>query len=102
MMEFNLNSQSLFGNFLQQRRESAEIYQPFSYKTHRLVWSTDADDAKMLLDIPPPMNYVIIGKLALNSVNIRFYNKLKALCKSLLCFAKLGRLTTQKWPKFGL
>ena len=34
---------------------------------HLMVWSADAVDAKMLLDISLPMNYVIIDQLAWNS-----------------------------------
>ena len=50
-----------------------------------MVWSTDEDDAKMLLDIPFQMNYVIIDQLALNLVDICFDNTLLISCES---FAK--------------
>ena len=56
----------------------------------------------MLLDIPFPMNYVIIDQLALNLVDICLANALYMLCKFLLCFQKFVRLTNQKSPKFGL
>ena len=67
-----------------------------------MVWSTDAGDAKVLLDISFPMNYVIIDQLAWNLVDICLDNMLQILCK--LCYAlqKLGRLTTQNMPKFSL
>ena len=35
-----------------------------------MVWSTGADDAKMLLGIPFPMNQVITDQLAFNLVDI--------------------------------
>ena len=57
-----------------------------------MVLSANADDAKMLLDIPFPMHYVIIDQLALNLVDICYDNTLEILCKSLLCFAKLGKI----------
>ena len=91
------NSQSLFSNFLRQQRDSAEIYQSFWHKTHLMVWSTDTDDAKMLLDIPLPMNYVMIHQLALNLLNICLDHTLQLLYKSLLCFAKVGKID---WSKF--
>ena len=34
------------------------------------MWSTDADDAKMLQDIPFPINFVPIDQLALNLFHI--------------------------------
>ena len=41
-----------------QQWESTEIHQLFRYKTHLMVhlMSADANDAKMLLDIPFPIN----------------------------------------------
>ena len=57
-----------------------------------MVCSTNADGAKMLLDIPFSMHYVKIDQLALNLVDICFDNTLQILCKSLLCFAKLGKI----------
>ena len=59
---------------------------------HLMVRLTDADDAKMLLDIPFPRNYVIIDQLALNIVDICLRKTLQMLCKSLLCFAKTGKI----------
>ena len=56
------------------------------------VWSTDPDDAKMPLDIPFPMNHVIIDQLTLNLVGICVDNMLKISCKSFLCFAKIGKI----------
>ena len=55
-----------------------------------MVWSTDANDAKMLLDIPVRMNYIIIDQLALNLVDFCFDNTLQILFESFLCFAKVG------------
>ena len=49
-----------------------------------MVWPIDADNAKMLLDIPFPVNYVLIH-----------LNPFFAL-------QKLGPLTTQKSSKSGL
>ena len=49
-----------------------------------MVWSTDADDAKVLLNIPFPMNYVTIDQFALNLVDIFPGNTLHVSCKSLL------------------
>ena len=46
-----------------------------------MVWLTDADDAKMLLDIPFPMNYVIINQLALNLIDTCLDNMLQILSK---------------------
>ena len=56
-----------------------------------MVWSTNADDVKMLLDIPFSMNYVTIDQLALHLVDIFLL-----LCKSLLCFEKIEKLDTTK------
>ena len=55
-----------------------------------MVW--DTDDAKMLLDIPFPMNYVLIEQLSLNLGDVCLDNTLQMLCKSLLCFAKFGKI----------
>ena len=64
-----------------------------------MVWSTGADDAKMLLDIPFPINHVINNQLAFNLVDICLDSMLQILFNLL----KLGRLMTpQKLPKFGL
>ena len=59
-------------------------------------------DAKMLLDTPFPMNFAIIDQLASNLVDICLHNMLQILRNSLLCFAKIGRLTAPKLPRFGL
>ena len=40
-----------------------------------MVWSTDADDARMLLDIPFPMNQVITDQLGFNLVDICIDNR---------------------------
>ena len=61
-----------------------------------MMWSTDADDVKMLLDIPFPMNHVIIDQLALTLVDIFLNNKLQTLCKSLLCFEKIEKIDWSK------
>ena len=37
-----------------------------------MAWSTDAENAKMLLDIPSPMNNAINDQLALNLVDTVF------------------------------
>ena len=50
------------------------------------VWSADADDAKMLLDIPFPMNQVITDRLTFNLVDICLDNTPQILCNLLLCF----------------
>ena len=63
---------------------------------------TDADDAKMLLDIAVQINYVIINQLAFSLVDICLDNTLQILRKSLLCLAKLGKLDYSKSSKFGL
>ena len=64
-----------------------------------MVWSTDVDDAKMFLDIPFRMNYVLINQLALNLVDTCVDITLQILC---IALQKLGRLTAQKSPNFGL
>ena len=68
-----------------------------------MEWSTDADDSKMLLGIPFPMNHVIIDQLAFNLVGICIDNMLQMLLrKSLLCFAKIGNIDCSKIAKIGL
>ena len=67
-----------------------------------MVWSTDADDTKMLLDFPFPMNYLIIDQLALNSVDICLNNTLQILCKLLLSFAQIGKIDYSKIVKIWL
>ena len=67
-----------------------------------MVWSTNADDAKMLLGIPFPMNYVIIYHLTLNLVDIGIDNKLKILWKSLLCFVNIEKIDYSKIAKIWL
>ena len=69
---------------------------------HLMVWSTDANDAKTPQDIPFPMSYVIIDQLASNSVDICLDNTLQRLCKSLLCFAKIGKSGHSKIAKIRL
>ena len=48
------------------------------------------------------MNYVIIDQLDLNTADIFLGNTLQILCKSLLCFAKTGKIDYSKivkiWP----
>ena len=67
-----------------------------------MVRSTKTDDAKTLLVIPFPMNYVIIDKLALNLVDICLDNTLQILCKSLLYFAAIGKHYYSKITKIWL
>ena len=67
-----------------------------------MIWSTDTDDAKMLLEILFTTNYVIIDQLALNFVDICFDNTLQILCKSLLYFAKLGNMFNFKIVNISL
>ena len=40
------------------------------YKTHLMLFSTYADNVKMVIDIPLPMNYVVVDQSALNLVDI--------------------------------
>ena len=47
-----------------------------------MAWLINVQDAKMLLDIPFPMNNVIIDHLALNLVDICLDNKLQILCEN--------------------
>ena len=49
-----------------------------------MAWSTDEEDATMLLDIPSPIDNVINVHLNLKLVDICFDNTLQILCKSLL------------------
>ena len=67
-----------------------------------MVWSTDADDAKMLLDIPFPIDFVLIDQLALNLADICLDNTLQILLYRCYVLQKLERFTTQTSPKFGL
>ena len=48
------------------------------------------------------MNYVIIDQLASNLVDICFDNTLQILCKSLLCFPKIGKFNYSKITKIWL
>ena len=57
-----------------------------------------ADDAKMLLDIPSPMNKGINDHLALSFVDICLGNTLRIL----LCFAKIGKIDHLKMAKIWL
>ena len=68
-------------------------------QTLLMIWSTDADNDKMLLNIYFPMNSVIIDKLALNLVDIYLDKMLVILCKSLLCFAKIWQIDYSKITK---
>ena len=68
------------------------------------MWSTDADNAKMMLDIPLPTKYVIIDQLALKLVDICLDKTLQILCKSLVytyALQELGKLTAQKSQKMA-
>ena len=55
--------------------------------------------ANMLLDIPFPMNNVIIDQLALTLVDICLDNTLQILCKSMLCFARIQKIYYLKLAK---
>ena len=46
-----------------------------------IVWLTDTDEAKTLLDIPLIINCVIIDQLAMNLVDICLDNMLKLLLR---------------------
>ena len=67
-----------------------------------MVWSTDADDVKMLLDIPFLINYVIIDQLALNLVDVVLIIRYRYSVNRCYALQKLERLTIQKSPKVGL
>ena len=67
-----------------------------------MVWSIHADDAKMLLDIPFPMNYVTIDQLALNLIYVCLHNTLQILWKSFLCFTEIGKIDYSKIAKIWL
>ena len=67
---------------------------------HLMVWSTDAEDAKMLLDILFSIDYVIVGQLGLNLVNICLDNTLQIFCKSFLCLPRISKIDHSKSPKF--
>ena len=56
----------------------------------------------MLLDISLTKNYIIIDQLALDLVDICIDNTLQILCKSLLCFAKIGKIDYSKFAKIWL
>ena len=64
-----------------------------------MVWSTDVDDARMLLDILFPINYVIIDQFALNVIGICLDNMRQILFKSLLYFVKIGKIDYSKMAK---
>ena len=59
---------------------------------YEFLTRTDADDAKMLLDIPFPMSQVITDQLAFNLVDSCLDITLQILCNSLLCLAKIGKI----------
>ena len=54
-----------------------------------MAWSTNAEDAKVLLDVPSPVN-IMNDQLDLSSVDICLDYMLQILCKSLLCFANIN------------
>ena len=64
-----------------------------------MVWTTDADNAKELVDVRFLMICAIIDQLALNLVDICFDNTLQILC---ILYYALQKLSTQKSPKFDL
>ena len=64
------------------------------------IFIRNADDAKMLLDIFVPMNSVIIDQLALSLVSLD--NMLQILSKSLLRFAKIGKIVYSTIAKIWL
>ena len=57
---------------------------------HLTAWFTNAKDAKMLLDIPSPINNVLNDQLALNLVNNCLDETLQILCMP--CFAKIPKI----------
>ena len=65
---------------------------------HLIDWSTDAEDAKMLPDIPSLMNNIINDQLAFNLVDILLDNTLQIL-KSLLFFAHIMKIDNSKISK---
>ena len=66
-----------------------------------MAWSTDAEDAGMLVEVTSSMNNVIRYQFALSLVDT-FLDKMPQIFdKSLLYFVKFGKLTAQKSPKFG-
>ena len=56
-----------------------------------MVWSTDAEDVIMLLDIQSPENSVLNDQLALNLVDTCLDSK-PPIYKSVLCFAKSWKI----------
>ena len=65
-----------------------------------MAWSTDQENARMLLDIPSPMNNVINDQLTLKLFDIYFDNTL--LSKSLLCFSKIWKTDYLKIAKIWI
>ena len=57
---------------------------------------------KLMLNIPFPMNHVIVAQLALNLVNICLDNMLQISCKSFLYFAKIGNSDCSNIAKIWL
>ena len=57
-----------------------------------MVWSTNADDAEMLVDIHFPMNLLIIEKSTLNLIDICVDNTLQISRKLLPRFAKIEKI----------
>ena len=68
-----------------------------------MAWSRNEEEARMLMDIPSPMNNAINDQLNLKSVDICFDNMSQISCKSLLCFAKfLEHCNNSKTAKIWL
>ena len=63
-----------------------------------MIWSTDEEDAKMLLDIPSPMNNVISDPFTLELTDISLNNTRQKLCK-LQCFVKILKTEQPKVDK---
>ena len=67
-----------------------------------MSWSTNAKDAKMLLDTRFPMNSVKNDRLALNLVGVCLDSRLQTLSKSFPYFAKIGKIDCSKIAKIWL
>ena len=48
------------------------ICHPFQYKMHLIAWSTDKEDARMLLDMPSSINNVINDQVTLKLADVCF------------------------------
>ena len=55
-----------------------------------MAWSTDDEDARILLEIPSPIINATNDQLTLKLVDISFDNTPQISCKSLLCFVKIN------------